>query len=124
MNPHDIDRLLRASPPDLPPPPGLETRIRAALHAAPRPAPAILRPLLAGLGTLCLAAAAAWVATRPQVPPPPTVADRPPPRVATPPPPATAPFPNPLRAEARAIRNDAGRAGRFMLNCLPSLTAR
>ncbi len=123
MNPHEVDRLLRASPPDLPPPPGLETRIRAALRAAPRPAPAILRPLLAGFAALCLAAAA-WVATRPQAPPPPAVADRPPPRVAAPPPPAATPFPNPLRAEARALRNDAGRAGRFMLDCLPSLTVR
>ena len=123
MNPHEIDRLLRASPPDPPPPPGLETRIRAALHAAPRPAPAIPRALLAGFAAVALAAAA-WVATRPHEPPPPAVAEQPPPPVATPPPPEAAPFANPLRAEVRALRNDAGRAGRFMLDCLPSLTVR
>lgn len=124
MNPHEIDRLLREAPPELPPPPGLEARIRSSLHAAPRPTPTVLRPLCAGLGLAALAGTAAlvalqWLAQHPTTPPP--AANHTPPATTTP---ATPPLTNPLRTEAQALRRDADRAGRFLLDCLPSLTTR
>jgi hypothetical protein len=120
MNPPDLDRLLRAAPPAPAPAPDLEARICAAVHATRR-APRFARPLAA-----CTAAAAlsllalAWLAKdRHQQAPPAAVAAPPPPAPLPPPLPA-----NPLRAEAEALSHDAGRTGRFLLECLPSLAGR
>ncbi|MCP5533167.1 MAG: hypothetical protein H7A49_16855 [Akkermansiaceae bacterium] len=115
MNESDIDRLLRAQAPDVPVPPGLETRVRASLRAAPRKrlSPAWLAASAAALVILAVIAA-------PKRPAGPVV--RQPDPVSSPSAEIPAGLPtNPLDHEARAIRNDAERTGRFLINCLPSL---
>jgi hypothetical protein len=144
----EIGDLLRSHKPDPQPSPGLETRIVRRLV---RREPAFIRrawlwfllPPATALGIVLL-----WPS--PSVPPPVVAAEVPPPAegvvtpaegvvtpaegVVTPAdgvvPPAegvaaieAAPLlaNNPLELEKRALQNDARRAGRFLMDCLPSL---
>lgn len=117
-----IDRMLRESPPEPLPVPGLESRIRRTVRQS---ANQRLHPFLPALVGAVLAAPMLMLALfvlRPKPEPPAPVASQPPTLV----PPATDPAAlleehNPLRAEALAIGNDAKRASRFLLNTLPSL---
>jgi hypothetical protein len=120
--PHDeIGDLLRAHKPDPQPSPGLEARIIRSL-GEPEPAKAVrVWPWF----LLPPAAAAAIVLMWPDptaVPaisasdPAPVPTDQ---RVESPLMVAT----NPLEREKRALENDARRASRFLIDCLPSLTS-
>lgn len=127
MNDHDIDQMLRRKPPTIQSPRSLEAKIRAQLRAETRPAPSVRWPWIIAP----IAAVIALVALLQ----PGAQSPAPKPIVATPPPVETLvavdaesaeELPliarNPLSSEARALRRDAERTGRFLVNCLPSLT--
>jgi len=124
MNDHDIDQLLRRKPPTIDPPASLEAKVRARIRSEVRPSPSvrwpwIAAPIAAALILIAVLrpgdepAAAAPIAQTPDVP-----------EQAQPAPTEDLPLVarNPLSTEARALRRDAERTGRFLVNCLPSLT--
>lgn len=119
---HEIGELLRAHKPDPQPSPGLESRIVRALGEPDRPQnvhrvwPWFLLPP---------AVAAAIVVMWPEpVARAPLVRTEPAP-MATEESSAAAPIlaSNPLEQEKLALENDARRASRFLIDCLPSLTS-
>jgi hypothetical protein len=137
----EIGDLLRSHKPDPQPSPGLEARIvRRLVRREPtlirRAWPWFLLPPATALGIVLL-----WPS--PSIPPPVVAAGEPPPvEVMVPPveamvPPAEGVVPpaegvaaieaapllanNPLELEKRALQKDARRAGRFLMDCLPSL---
>lgn len=116
MNESDIDRLLRQQAPDIPVRPGLEARIHAALRQRRR-----RRLHLGWLALPATALVALLVFLAPPEETAPTGVT-----VAPPEPKAEAESVltalNPLGSEAEAIRNDAERTGRFLIDCLPSLS--
>ncbi|MCH7225081.1 hypothetical protein [Haloferula sp. A504] len=114
MNESDIDRLLRLQAPEIPVRPGLEARIHAALRQRHRH----LSP--AWLALPATAVVALVVVLSPQEKPVPKEVF-----VSVPAPADEGALDlelNPLGSEAEAIRNDAERTGRFLINCLPSLS--
>ncbi|BCX47010.1 hypothetical protein HAHE_09180 [Haloferula helveola] len=121
MNENDIDRLLREQSPEVPVRPGLETRIRASLRNVEQrrrlPLVSILVP-----AALAIAIVVALLPEKPAE----EVVDTPAPSELIEPVTEFAieePLPvNTLGNEARALRNDAERTGRFLLDCLPSIT--
>ncbi len=124
-----VERMLRASKPAAEVPPGLESRI---LHAIARERPAAAPANRRWLPWLLLPAAAvlalllARPAEKPLPPPQPQVLTAPAEEAAPPPEKdalALLERINPLARESRALKRDAGRAGRFLLECLPSLSA-
>lgn len=134
-DPHDeIGDLLRSRKPTPQPSPDLEARIlRALSRPAPRPKRAFsLAWLFLPPALVALLLVFQW--QRPLMPSPGAVASV---EVTTPSPVdqrVEAPFElpgiadlldgNPVQAEARALQRDAGRAGRFLISCLPSISER
>jgi hypothetical protein len=122
MKPHDphheIGDLLRSRKPDPRPSPGLEGRIMRAL---PERKSRAVWPWFA----LPPAIAMAVVMLLPEAPPPANhVAAGSPGGVAPESPPWEADLrtaANPLQREKLALQRDASRAGRFLIDCLPSL---
>ena len=113
---HEIGDLLRSHKPDPQPSPGLEARIvRQLVTREPslvrRVWPWFLLPpaVAAGIVLMWPAPGSAPTVTY-QEPPAPAVLEVPPP-----------PADNPLEKEALALHRDARRAGRFLIDCLPSL---
>ncbi len=125
MNDHDfqIDRMLRESPPEPLPVPGLESRICRSVRQSGRPRLNPLVPPLVGILVATPMLVLGLAILRPEpAPPAPLVQQALP---ATPSTPATLiEENNPLRNEALAIGNDAKRASRFLLDALPSLADR
>lgn len=119
---HEIGELLRAHKPDPQPSPGLESRIVRALGEPERPQnghrvwPWFLLPP---------AVAAAIVVMWPEpVSRAPLVRTEPAPVTTEEDSAATAILArNPLEQEKLALENDARRASRFLIDCLPSLTS-
>ena len=119
---HEIGELLRAHKPDPQPSPGLESRIVRALGEPERPRnvhrvwPWFLLPP---------AVAAAIVVMWPEpVSRPPLVRTEPASVTTQENSAATAILArNPLEEEKLALENDARRASRFLIDCLPSLTS-
>lgn len=115
---HEIGELLRSHKPDPRPSPGLESRIVQSLRT-PEPA-APDRNWLWFL--LPPAVAAGIVLMWPQPAPQPVIS-----RIDSVPSPVAIESSdagqNPLERESAALRNDARRAGRFLINCLPGLAA-
>lgn len=116
---HEISDLLRSHKPDPRPSPGLEARIVNSLRS-PEPSansriwPWFLLPPAVAAGIVLLwpqPAALPPIARQTQVPS----------RIAAPPVPADFER-NPLERETLALQNDARRAGRFLIDCLPALT--
>jgi hypothetical protein len=112
----EIGELLRSHKPRIAPPPGLEARILRSL--APREPslisrfwPWLLLPPAMAMGLLLL---------RPtyQRPSPTTHVNTQPPALAAPP--IYPDYINPLESESLALERDARRAGRFLIECLPS----
>jgi hypothetical protein len=136
---HDgIGLLLRSRKPDPQPSPDLESRI---LRALARPVPAPRRVFSLRWLLLPPAVAAAMLAIQWQRPPIPAPAQAVAVAAATgtaalelvdPPVEAEFQIPalaellegNPMQAEVRALQRDAGRAGRFLINSLPSISER
>ena len=127
MNDSDIDQMLRRKPPTIEVPASLETKIRARVRAEVAPS----RPIRWRWIALPAAAALMLVAllrndgerpTDPELVQSPTPTELPTAEV----PDTSEDIPlvarNPLSSEARALRRDAERTGRFLINCLPSLT--
>lgn len=115
MNESDIDRLLRRQAPEIPVRPGLEARIHAALRQRPRRRISLFWLAVPATALVALV----LVLSQPEEPGSPEVIVRvPEPAAETEPGLAI----NPLGNEAEAIRNDAERTGRFLINCLPSLS--
>jgi hypothetical protein len=119
----EIGDLLRSHKPDPRPSPGLEARIvRRLVSREPtfigRAWPWFLLPPATALGMVLL-----WPA--PSAPPPAVAADPPAPAAPAEAVAAVEAAPmlasNPLELEKRALQNDARRAGRFLMDCLPSL---
>ncbi len=114
---HEIGDLLRSHKPDPRPSSGLEMRILRSLsprEPSRRLWPWFLLPPAVALGILLLwpdlSPPSAAVTLDDPAPPPPVENEAP------------LIFPaNPLEREALALRRDAGRAGRFLIDCLPSL---
>lgn len=115
---HEIGELLRSHKPDPQPSPGLETRIVQSLRT-PKPAttgriwPWFLLPPTVAAGFVLM-----WPQPRPQLEVtrhalPPAAANGVPGRLEN----------NPLERESQALRKDARRASRFLIDCLPGLTA-
>lgn len=115
MNDSDIDRLLRRQAPEIPVRPGLEARIHAALRQRPRRRFRLLWLAVPATALVALM----LVLSRPERPGSPEVMVRVPEPVAETEPGLEL---NPLGSEAEAIRHDAERTGRFLINCLPSLS--
>ncbi|MEM1083629.1 MAG: hypothetical protein AAGI48_05865 [Verrucomicrobiota bacterium] len=121
MNDSEIDRLLRQETPEVHARPGLEMRIRASLRQ-PQPS----RRPFAWIALTAAACLALLIALRPTSPPEnPELSSTPPSELSTDRA-AESIVPdvdeiNPLQSEARALRNDAERTGRFLLDCLPSV---
>lgn len=118
MNESDIERMLREQAPEIPVRPGLETRIRVSLRRNAR-----RRPSRAWLALPAAAVIALCIVVLPEIPDPQVIEN----------PPETVPTVDPgteeedfvvdtLGNEARAIRKEAERTGRFLLDCMPSLT--
>jgi len=124
MNPrdpfHEIGDLLRSQKPDPQPSPGMEMRILRALpsreKASRRIWPWFLLPPAVAMGVVIL-----WPKPAPQA----VVSQHTTPVVAQPIEPATTEevtlTSNPLEREKLALQRDASRAGRFLIDCLPSL---
>jgi hypothetical protein len=113
---HEIGELLRSTKPDPRPSPGLEARIVRSLPAtSPAGGGRVWRWFL-----LPPAVAAAIALMWPQPAPQPVTVRPDAPALATEPR-LEPPDPNPLARESLALRNDARRAGRFLINCLPGL---
>lgn len=119
----EIGGLLRSHKPDPRPSPGLESRIVRGLVSRE---PALIRrawlwfvlpPAIAALGIVLL-----WPSPSAPTPPPAVARAEPAPVEAVV---AIEAAPllvnNPLELEKRALQNDARRAGRFLIDCLPSL---
>jgi len=121
MNESQVDQLLRKRCPEVPVPPGLETRIRASLRSTSRQRRFRIVWLAAPLAAL----AALLLVLAPDRQRPATVVDS---GAEDPVPPSIVLATdnelsvNPLGDEARALRNDAERTGRFLLDCLPSMS--
>jgi hypothetical protein len=124
MNPRDpyqeIGDLLRSQQPDPQPSPGLEMHILRALPAREKASrriwPWFLLPPAVAMGVVIL-----W----PKPGPPAVVSQQPKPVIEESTKPATADevtlTSNPLEREKVALQRDAQRAGRFLIDCLPSL---
>jgi hypothetical protein len=122
MNPrdpfHDIGDLLRSRKPDPRPTPVLESRILRAISStgpAPRRWPWFLLPPAVAMGVILL-----W----PEPAGLPSVSIRPDPEAGRVDPAGSAEpgfMHNPLEREKLALQRDARRAGRFLIDCLPSL---
>ena len=127
MNEQHIDHLLRRAKPRVEPPPFLEGRIKAALRRQPArrvlpvwawfavPVCGMLALLLLVVASGPKAGEANQVAEVNTSEEREVVSD-----VAEDGPLLT--VANPLRSEVRALRNDAERTGRFLLNCMPSVS--
>lgn len=118
---HEIGDLLRSQKPDPQPSPGLEMRILRALPSrepslARRIWPWFLLPPAVAMGVVIL-----WPKPGPQA----VVSQHPKPVIENPIEPATKEeltlTSNPLEQEKLALQRDASRAGRFLIDCLPSL---
>ena len=123
----NVECLLRATRPAVEIPPGLEGRILHAIAREQRSAPGVRRWLPWLL--LPAAAALALLLARPAAPlPSPPPQARPSPVAKATPPPgkrntiALLEHMNPLAQESRALEREASKAGRFLLECLPSLS--
>lgn len=115
MNDSDIDQLLRQQAPEIPVRPGLEARVHAALRQRRRRRLPLLWLAVPATAMIALVA----VLSQQEEPAPEEVV------VAVPPLIEESELDlelNPLGNEAEAIRNDAERTGRFLINCLPSLS--
>ena len=123
MNPrdphHEIGDLLRSQKPDPQPSPGLEMRILRALPSREKVSrriwPWFLLPPAVAMGVLiCL----------PKPPQQTAISQNTAPEVDKPLKPATTEeatlTSNPLEREKLALQRDASRAGRFLIDCLPS----
>ena len=122
---HQIDRLLRESPPEPRPRPGLETRICSTLRQSPKRAISPALPTIVGAIValpMFILGVFALIPSAPEQSEKIAKSDPPPARVEQADPKLT--DGNPLRGEALAIRSDASRAGRFLLDALPSLAER
>ena len=120
--PKSTTDLLRATLPDSEPRPGLDTRLLAVINDAPAPSAFPWRLVLGATCAVLLLAAALVPLLTPGTPPP--VTKNPPvpaPPVAERPAFEIEELPNPLEKEAVALRASATRAGRFLINCLPSI---
>lgn len=119
---HEIGKLLRSQHPDPRPSPGLELRILRAVNQPPRPAKASLWPWFLIPPALAMAVVLMWPQSTTPVVAPVVVrqADPPPVEIAEPAIALAVNEINPLRKESRALRRDAERAGRFLIDCLPS----
>lgn len=112
----EIGELLRSHKPQVAPPPGLEARILRSLAPRERSLtsriwPWLLLPPAMAMGVLLLRPFA-------QKPSPVAHVDTPPPPVMVAP---NAPVDiNLLESESLALERDATRAGRFLIDCLPS----
>jgi hypothetical protein len=112
----EIGELLRSHKPDPRPGPGLEARIMQSLRPVEPAATSRFWPWL----LLPPAVAAGMVLMWPQPAPLPAVTQQvPAPPVAAAPPAVLGD--NPLERESLALRNDARRASRFLIDCLPGL---
>lgn len=115
MNDSDIDDLLRQQAPEIPVRPGLEARIHAGLRQRHRRRFSLLWLAVPATALIALV----LVLSKPKQPGTPEVI------TGVPEPAAEVEASlnlNPLGNEADAIRNDAERTGRFLINCLPSLS--
>jgi len=125
MNPRDpfqdIDDLLRSQKPSPQPSPGLEMRILRALPSREKSSriwPWFLLPPAVAMGVVMY-----WPKPEPQA----VVSQQPKPVIEKSVETATAPAEeitltsNPLEREKVALQRDAQRAGRFLIDCLPSL---
>ena len=118
-----IDRILRESPPEPLPVPGLESRICRTVRQSGRQRVSPLVPAIVGIIFAAPMLVLGIFALLPETAPSDPVAKHAPPPVEVTP--ATRiEARNPLRTEARAIGNDAKRASRFLLDTLPSLAER
>ena len=115
MNESDIDRLLREQAPEIPVRPGLEARVHAALRQHRRRR---LPLLWLAVPATALVALVMVLSQREEPAPEEVVVSVP----ALTDEGALDLELNPLGNEAEAIRNDAERTGRFLINCLPSLS--
>lgn len=118
---HEIGELLRAHKPDPQPSPGLESRIVHALGEPERPRnvhrvwPWFLLPPAVAAAIVVM-----WPEPVSRLP----LAQSGPAPVATEENPAAVILArNPLEQEKLALENDARRASRFLIDCLPSLTS-
>lgn len=121
----EIGKLLRSEKPDPRPSPGLEARILRALNPPSRSAGATLWPWFILPPALATGLFLLWPDATPSVPP--VVRQLAPSAEETPVAPEKQPVVslaindmNPLRNETRALQRDAERAGRFLIDCLPS----
>ena len=118
--PKSTEDLLRAPLPDSAPRPGLETRLLVGIQGAPTASAFPWRLVLGASCAILLLAAVLVPLLKPAaqpaitgVPPVPPAAERPVLEIEE--------LPNPLEKEAVALRSTATRAGRFLINCLPSI---
>ncbi|MBK1828612.1 hypothetical protein [Haloferula rosea] len=127
MNDSNIDQMLRRKPPTIEVPASLETKIRARVRAEVAPSPTvrwqwIVLPAAAVLMLVALLRNEGDHPTPPELVQTTTPTELPTAEVTE----TVEDLPlvarNPLSSEARALRRDAERTGRFLINCLPSLT--
>ena len=117
---HEVGELLRSQKPDLQPSPGLEMRILRALPSrenstSRRVWPWFLLPPAVAMGVILLA-------PKPSTPPMVTQHPEPVKELRLEPDIAESALSNnPLKHETLALQRDAKRAGRFLIECLPSL---
>lgn len=116
MNESDIDQLLRQEAPEITPRPGLELRIRTALRQAPRNGSVIT--WFAIPATAVIAVLVVLVPWKKKPEPAEIVVSIPQASIEE----STELDLNPLGNEAKALRKDAERTGRFLIDCLPSLS--
>lgn len=125
MNDHHIDQLLRRKPPTVEAPSSLEMRIRTRLRSEVYTTAPSVRWQWIALPAAALLVIVAVLQPGEEAQTPPAVVEAPEtleevvpavneelPLIAR----------NPLSSEARALRRDAERTGRFLVDCLPSLT--
>ena len=113
---HEIGELLRSRKPDPRPSPGLEARIVQSLPATGSGGSGRIWPWFLLPPAVAAAITLMWPGPASQ-----PVALRPDPSAVAVDPRPESSDPNPLARESLALRNDARRAGRFLINCLPGL---
>lgn len=117
MNETEIDRLLRQQAPELAVPLGLDAKISARLRneaKSRRLSPAWIALPIAAMLTLAIYLAA----EKPSIPAEFVETIEGPPELEL----ESEFVVNPLRDEARALKNNAERTGRFLFDCLPALS--
>lgn len=116
MNESDIDRLLRQQSPEIPVRPGLEARVHAALRHQRKHHLSLAWLVLPATALVALT----LILSLPEKPAAPELG------VTPPAPPAETESAltalNPLGNEADALRDEAERTGRFLIDCLPTLS--